>query len=296
MSTPAGPVFDTSRDTEIPAGHSVDRHAPDKFVLRCPDCGNRDVSDTRPGTGAQTCVRCNRLRGVTPVAAADPPSDYDTDHFEQDPGPELCGAECRDGTTCEHPAESCPIPSHDEPDGRLITDGGRDTYSDKEFTGTNTDVYDFAGGNVAERANAVLGAVDADRIERLRIEVETSPEPVEEPTAIESNAEPLEEETNGHAENPVLKPDTQTYDAVMAIVEADAEYLTSEEVAERKDTWDHRGDPTNAATKNLRKAHKRGFLERDESERPYRYRVAPKYRRTLLAEKLAESGEEVLAQ
>jgi len=294
MSCGARPVFDTSRDTEIPAGHTVDRHDPDKFVIRCPDCGNRDVKDSRPGTGAQTCVRCNRLRGVTPVAA-DSPSDCDTDHFEQDPGPELCGAECVDGTPCQKPAGSCPVPEHqdDEGDERIVTDGGRDVYSDQEFTGTNTDVYDFAGGNVAERANAVLGAVDADRIERLRIEVETSPEPVEEPTAVESNAEPVEEETNGHAENPVLNPDTQTYDAVMAIVEADAEYLTSEEVAERRDTWDHRGDPTNAATKNLRKAHKRGFLERDESERPYRYRVAPKYRRTLLAE---ADEEAVVAQ
>ncbi|MFC7077776.1 hypothetical protein [Haloarcula halophila] len=114
----------STAEPQLPAGYTVDRHDPEKFVLRCPDCGNRDVSDTRPGTGAQTCVRCNRLRGVTPVAVADSPSDYDTDHFEQDPGPELCGAECRDGTTCEHRAESCPIPSHDEPDGRLVTDGG----------------------------------------------------------------------------------------------------------------------------------------------------------------------------
>ncbi|WP_324758159.1 hypothetical protein [Haloarcula montana] len=243
---------------------------------------------------------------MTPVAAADPPSDYDTDHFETDHEPEnrhvctRCEAVSPEGEV--PPPSQCAGGSSRDPQHRwkeapVRCDGGTETYSDKEFTSPNTDVYDFAGGNVAERANAVLGAVDADRIQRLRIEVETAPKPVEEPTAVESDAEPVEEETNGHAENPVLNPETQTYDAVMAIVEADAEYLTSEEVAERKDTWDHRGDPTNAATKNLRKAHKRGFLERDESERPYRYRVAPKYRRTLLAEKLAHSEEkEALAQ
>lgn len=29
--------------------------------------------------------------------------------------PDICGAECADGTPCEHPAGSCPVPSHDDP-------------------------------------------------------------------------------------------------------------------------------------------------------------------------------------
>lgn len=29
---------------------------------------------------------------------------------------EICGAECADGTPCEHPAGSCPVPSHSDDD------------------------------------------------------------------------------------------------------------------------------------------------------------------------------------
>jgi len=29
---------------------------------------------------------------------------------------EICGAECGDGTPCQHPAGSCPVPSHSQPD------------------------------------------------------------------------------------------------------------------------------------------------------------------------------------
>lgn len=29
---------------------------------------------------------------------------------------DICGAECADGTPCEHPAGSCPVPSHSDPD------------------------------------------------------------------------------------------------------------------------------------------------------------------------------------
>lgn len=28
---------------------------------------------------------------------------------------DICGAECADGSPCEHPAGSCPVPSHDDP-------------------------------------------------------------------------------------------------------------------------------------------------------------------------------------
>lgn len=31
-------------------------------------------------------------------------------------GNDICGAECVDGTPCEHPAGSCPVPSHSDPD------------------------------------------------------------------------------------------------------------------------------------------------------------------------------------
>lgn len=29
---------------------------------------------------------------------------------------DICGAECVDGTPCEHPAGSCPVPTHSDPD------------------------------------------------------------------------------------------------------------------------------------------------------------------------------------
>lgn len=29
---------------------------------------------------------------------------------------DVCGAECADGTPCQHPAGSCPVPSHSDPD------------------------------------------------------------------------------------------------------------------------------------------------------------------------------------
>lgn len=29
---------------------------------------------------------------------------------------DICGAECADGSPCEHPAGSCPVPSHSDPD------------------------------------------------------------------------------------------------------------------------------------------------------------------------------------
>jgi len=29
---------------------------------------------------------------------------------------DICGAECGDGTPCQHPAGSCPVPSHTDPD------------------------------------------------------------------------------------------------------------------------------------------------------------------------------------
>lgn len=44
---------------------------------------------------------------------------------------DICGAECADGTPCEHPAGSCPVPSHSDPDaenphGRDFTLGPED--------------------------------------------------------------------------------------------------------------------------------------------------------------------------
>jgi len=44
---------------------------------------------------------------------------------------DICGAECGDGTPCQHPAGSCPVPSHSDPDaenphGRKFTLGEDD--------------------------------------------------------------------------------------------------------------------------------------------------------------------------
>jgi len=45
---------------------------------------------------------------------------------------ELCGAECADGTPCEHPAGSCPVPSHDSDEDDDVENHGRPSaFSDK---------------------------------------------------------------------------------------------------------------------------------------------------------------------
>jgi len=58
----------------VPSGFVHDPHDPDAFIVRCPDCGKQDKRQERPGRKSQTCVRCNRLKGVTPVSKADPPA------------------------------------------------------------------------------------------------------------------------------------------------------------------------------------------------------------------------------
>ncbi|WP_262175010.1 hypothetical protein [Haloarcula laminariae] len=68
-----------SESARLPAGFEPDHHDPDKFVVRCPDCSDRDVYDERPGTGVQRCIHCGRLRGVTPVSR-DESGEHDNDH------------------------------------------------------------------------------------------------------------------------------------------------------------------------------------------------------------------------
>lgn len=43
---------------------------------------------------------------------------------------DLCGAECVDGSACRHPAGSCPVPSHSDPDAE--NPQGRDSKLTKE--------------------------------------------------------------------------------------------------------------------------------------------------------------------
>jgi len=53
----------------VPNGYEADFHAPEKFHVACPDCGQGTMYRTRPGQGARHCRHCDRLMGVTPVAA-----------------------------------------------------------------------------------------------------------------------------------------------------------------------------------------------------------------------------------
>lgn len=43
---------------------------------------------------------------------------------------DVCGAECVDGSPCQHPADSCPVPSHSDPDAE--NPHGRDTKLSKQ--------------------------------------------------------------------------------------------------------------------------------------------------------------------
>jgi len=52
----------------IPDDCRHDPHDPDLFILRCPDCGRENKSQTRKSRRGRVCGRCNRLMGVTPVS------------------------------------------------------------------------------------------------------------------------------------------------------------------------------------------------------------------------------------
>lgn len=67
--------------TRPPEGYEVDHFAPDAFLLCCPDCGLRWKFRNRPGKEGRTCLDCDRLMGVTPIARTetdDSPESTDT--------------------------------------------------------------------------------------------------------------------------------------------------------------------------------------------------------------------------
>lgn len=55
----------------IPSDCEVDHHDPERFVLRCPDCGQTRTKHRRPGPNTRACERCSRLMGVTPISTVE---------------------------------------------------------------------------------------------------------------------------------------------------------------------------------------------------------------------------------
>ena len=44
----------------------------------------------------------------------------------------ICGAECVDGSACQHPAGSCPVPSHSDDSVNENPQGSRTTFNDED--------------------------------------------------------------------------------------------------------------------------------------------------------------------
>jgi hypothetical protein len=55
----------------VPAGYQVDHYAPDRFVVRCPDCETSRTRTSRMSKQVRRCRWCGRLRAVTPVSEVD---------------------------------------------------------------------------------------------------------------------------------------------------------------------------------------------------------------------------------
>jgi len=75
----------------IPDDCRHDPHDPDLFILRCPDCGREDKSQTRKTRRGRVCGRCNRLMGVTPVSKVSTASPGDGTRVMTDGGTSITG-------------------------------------------------------------------------------------------------------------------------------------------------------------------------------------------------------------
>lgn len=74
---------------------------------------------------------------------------------------DICGAECTDGTPCEHPAGSCPVPSHADPDA--------DNPQGRDFSITPDDhdaILDAAREGLSESGCARAAGVDWPQLNR----------------------------------------------------------------------------------------------------------------------------------
>jgi len=87
--------------------------------------------------------------------------------FESDPwhfmtdNSNICGAECGDGSPCQHPADSCPVPSHsdpgaDNPQGRPFEIGEED----------HDDILEAAQLGMSKRGCARAAGVQPPVLER----------------------------------------------------------------------------------------------------------------------------------
>lgn len=68
---------------------------------------------------------------------------------------DVCGAECADGTPCQHPAGSCPVPSHSDPDAE--NPHGREFSIDED---DHDDILDAARDGLSKAGCARAAGVD----------------------------------------------------------------------------------------------------------------------------------------
>lgn len=86
---------------------------------------------------------------------------------------DICGAECVDGTPCEHPAGSCPVPSHSDPDAE--NPHGRPKAFDDEWR--RDALYRAAGMGMHLYHQAGFAQVSENTVRRALCCVETPREP-----------------------------------------------------------------------------------------------------------------------
>jgi len=76
-------------------------------------------------------------------------------------GDDVCGAECVDGSACQHPAGSCPVPSHSDPDAE--NPHGRDFSISPE---DHDDILDAARDGMSKAGCARSAGVDEKSLAR----------------------------------------------------------------------------------------------------------------------------------
>lgn len=77
------------------------------------------------------------------------------------PDKDVCGAECADGTPCQHPIGSCPVPSHSDPDAE--NPHGRDfTLSEAD----HEDILEAARLGTSVRGCARAAGVSLSQLQR----------------------------------------------------------------------------------------------------------------------------------
>ncbi len=85
----------------------------------------------------------------------------------------VCGAECADGTPCQHPAGSCPVPSHSDPDA---DNHGRPAAFDDEWR--REVLYDAVGIGMKITHQAGIAQVSENTLRRALCCIDTPSDPV----------------------------------------------------------------------------------------------------------------------